>query len=101
LHRRGPSQEDIAAFAAAGFTAEDFEQPPVPVWPVNRQATLVFLTMRTQWLSGPGGYTGLNYCALAEVWKRLRVPKKERDEVFADFRIIESGALGAMYESKD
>ena len=43
----------------------------------------------------------MNYCALAEVWKRLRVPKKERDEVFADFRIIESGALGAMYESKD
>jgi hypothetical protein len=29
------------------------------------------------------------------------VPKKERDEVFADFRIIEAGALSAMYESKD
>jgi hypothetical protein len=101
LHRRGPSQEDLASLAAAGFTAEDFEKPPVPVWPVNRQAALVFLAMRTQWISGPGGYTGLNYCALAEVWKRLQVPKKDRNDVFADFRIIEFGALGAMYDSKD
>ena len=101
MHRRGPSKEDLVSLAAAGFTAEDFEEPPVPVWPVNRQAALVFLAMRKQWLSGPGGYTGLNYCALAEVWKRLRVPKGKRDEVFSDFRIIESGALGAMYEPKD
>lgn len=73
----------------------------MPVWPVNRQATLVFLSMRTQWVSGPGGYTGMNYGSLGEVWQRLKVKKKDRDEVFSDFRIIESGALGEMYESKD
>lgn len=72
----------------------------VPVWPDNRQAAIVFLTMKTQWRSGFSGYTGLDYCALREVWTRLKVPKKDRDAVFADLRVIEAGALNEMH-SKD
>lgn len=71
------------------------------MWPVNRQATLVFLAMNTQWLAGAMGFTGLNYCALAEVWRRLKVPKQERDAVFADLRVIEAGALDEIHKPKD
>lgn len=71
------------------------------MWPENRQATLVFLAMSTQWRSGFNGPTGLDYGVLPEVWKRLRVPKKKRDRVFDDLRVIEAGALNEMHKPKD
>ncbi len=73
----------------------------MPVWPPNRQATLVFLAMSTQWRSGFNGPTGLDYSALPEIWKRLNVPKKKRDAVFDDLRVIEAGALNEMHKPKD
>ena len=57
--------------------------------------------MGTQWRSGFNGPTGLDYCALAEVWKLLNVPKKERARVFDDLRVIEAGALNEMHKPKD
>ena len=62
---------------------------------------MVFLAMRTQWRSGFNGPTGLDYSALPEVWKRLNVPKKKRDRVVDDLRVIESGALNEMHKPKD
>jgi len=73
----------------------------VPVWPANRRATIVFLAMRTQWRTGFNGPTGLDYCALPEVWKRLQIPKKKRDQVFDDLRVIEAAALTEMHKPKD
>ena len=74
---------------------------PVPVWPPNRTATLVFLAMGTQWRTGAMGATGLDYGALDEVWKRLKIPKKKRDVAFSDLRVIEAGALNEMHKPKD
>ena len=69
-------------------------------WPENRQALLVFLTLRTQWRAGMNGPTGLDYGVLPEIWRRLKVPPAERDDVFADLQVIEAGALDAIYEKE-
>lgn len=74
--------------------------PVVPVWPDNRQAVQVFLALRTQWNCGPGGAVGLIYASLPEIWRRLKVPPSERDEVFASLRALEVAALDAMREDR-
>lgn len=95
LYRRAPTNEELAG---ACITLEEWAGPPVQVWPENVQATATFITMGTQWRSGFSGYTGLDYSALPEVWRRTKVPPEERDAVFADLVVIERAALEAMYE---
>jgi hypothetical protein len=75
-----------------------FEGPPVAVWPDNRTSVLVFLAMRTQWRYSHGGPAGMDYSALAEVWRRLKVPPDERDAIFVDLQLMESVALSEMHE---
>ena len=70
----------------------------MPVWPDNRQAVNVFLAMRTQWNCGAGGAVGLMYSSLPEVWRRLKVPHADRDEIFTSLRALEAAALDAMRE---
>ncbi len=69
-------------------------------WPENRQALLVFMALRTQWRTGMSGFTGLDYGVLPEIWRRLKVPPAERDDVFADLQVIEAGALDAIHEKE-
>ena len=95
MYARLPTIEEAAAI---GLTPSAFEGPAVPIWPENRQTVCVFLAMRTQWTYGPGGPVGLNYAALPEVWRRLRVPPAERDDVFNGLQIMERAALAATYE---
>lgn len=73
--------------------AEQFEPE---VWPDCWPAVRVFIAMDTQWRSGMGGPTGLDYAALPEVWRRLKVPPSERDDLFADLQVLERAALGEM-----
>lgn len=54
--------------------------------------------MRTQWNCGAGGAIGLLYSSLPEVWRRLKVPHSERDEIFTSLRALEVAALDAMRE---
>jgi hypothetical protein len=75
-----------------------FESSPVTVWPENRTSVLVFMAMRTQWRYSHGGPAGMDYAALAEVWRRLKVQPSERDSVFVDLQLMESVALSEMHE---
>lgn len=81
-----------------GLSPDAFEGPPVLVWPENITVTTVFLAMSTQWRHGFGGPTGLDYGALPEVWRRLKVAPDERDAVFHDLRVIEAAALNQMHK---
>lgn len=54
--------------------------------------------MRTQWRTGMGGATGLDYSVLPEIWRRLKVPPGDRDDVFSGLQAIEQAALEAMHE---
>ena len=52
--------------------------------------------MATQWRIGFAGPTGLDYSALAEVWRRTKTPPDERDDVFDSLRVMEDTALETM-----
>lgn len=87
---------------AFGFEPEDLLiDQTIDVWPENVTAVRVFLAMRTQWRTGPAGRTGLDYGALPEVWRRLKVPPAERDEVFSMLGVLEMAALSAMHDLGD
>lgn len=97
LYGKPPDPKELAAF---GLKPSDVAGEDVVVWPENLQATKVFLAMKTQWRVGMGGYTGLDYSALSEIWRRLKVPPADRDAVFEDLRQIEQAALLAMHEKQ-
>lgn len=70
------------------------------VWPDNWQALDVFMAMGTQWRTGMGGATGLDYGVLPDVMSLRGVRKAERPEVFDWVRLMEGEALSQMRESK-
>ena len=47
------------------------------------------------------GPTGLDYNVLPEIWRRLKIPKKERDQTFEDLQEMERAALHAMSGRKE
>lgn len=68
------------------------------VWPCNRLAALVFMSMGTQWRQGPAGPTGLDYgLGLSRVMRAHGVPAAQRDQVFADLQVMEGAALRALH----
>jgi hypothetical protein len=60
----------------------------------------VFCAMRSQWRSGMGGPYGLDLNVLPEIWRRLKVPPAERDEVFESLLLMESSALEQIHKNK-
>lgn len=86
---------------AAGFTAEDYEQDPVEVWPENLQAVNVLVAMDTQWRVGFSGATGLDYSALPFVLQMAGVPRSKWAEMFEDIRLMEDAALKTMRGIKE
>ena len=96
----GPSSKERAAAKAWGMEDDEIDGPPVQVWPENEQVVSVFLCMRTQWRTGMGGPTGMDYSALPFMWQRLRVPPEEQDAVFADLQVMEVAALNAAHADR-
>lgn len=76
--------------------------PPVEydVWPDNWSAFLLFEAMSTQWRTGMGGASGLDYNALPPVASMLGIKRRELSEVFHDIRVMEAEAMLVMSESK-
>lgn len=97
MYRR-PPQTDKAALKAWGLDDDDIAPPAVLVWPENRQSVRVFIAARTQWRYATGGASGLDYSVLPELWRRMKVPPADRDDVFQDLQVLEAAALAAMHE---
>lgn len=70
------------------------------VWQPYWQAFSVFEAMSTQWRTGMGGASGLDYAAIPAVMSLCGIRKKDRDDVFHDLRIMEAEALAVMAEQK-
>ncbi|WP_336860664.1 DUF1799 domain-containing protein [Pseudescherichia vulneris] len=89
-----PSTEDLAAF---GLSADDYteEEQTVEVWPDVWPAFAVFQSAMTQWRTGVGGVTGLDYNVLPWLMKMHGVD----DEfiTFADIRAMEHYALNVIH----
>ena len=86
--------------AMFGFSPEDYDET-VEVWPDNWPSFLVMDSMGTQWRTGAGGATGLDYGVLPNVMKLVGIPAKDRPGVFQDIRVIESEAIAAMADARD
>lgn len=83
-----------------GFEPEDFGDESFAVWPENWQAVSVFTVMRTQWRVGMAGYYGLDMNVLPEIWRRLKVPPCDRDEIFESLLHMEDAALAFLHKKK-
>jgi len=71
----------------------------IEVWPENWPAINFFLEYcATQWRTGMAGATGLDYTAVLACIRTLGLARDKRDELFADVRTLERGALEAMGE---
>lgn len=85
------------------FTAEErstWNTGEIIVWPENWQSFQLFNSLQTQWRYSEGHHTGLDYSALSEVWRRLKIPMSERDDLFADLQHMEIAALMQLQENE-
>lgn len=72
----------------------------VTIWLENIRSVHAFCEVSTQWRTGMGGATGLDYPAVFAALERLYrdLTAEERDEIFSDLQVMEAAALKAMRE---
>lgn len=83
----------VAKFMAAN------PPPPCEVWDCNWPAYLVFRSMVTQWRSGFGGPTGLDYTALKTVMEIHGIA--DQQQMLDDIATMEFEALKVFKERKN
>lgn len=83
---------------ALGINPADYgDEDAIEIWPENIQAVNFFIEYcSTQWRTGMGGATGLDYTAVIAALQFAEADK----EVFEQVRCIERGALDAMSERR-
>lgn len=88
-------EEKLAAF---GLRPSDYK--PFEVWPENWAAFSLFASLSTQWRVGPAGATGLDYLVLYRELDDMGLTGDEREQMKADIRELEAGALLKMHEKE-
>lgn len=83
-----------------GMSAADLDET-VEVFSENWPTFLVMEALSTQWRTGMGGATGLDYSVVPAVMSLVGIPKKSRSQVFHDVRVMEAEALFVMSEARD
>jgi hypothetical protein len=96
LYTSATPADQLAMF---GITSTDLDET-IDVLPDNWGAFVLFDAMSTQWRTGYGGRTGLDYSALPMVMNLLGFPKKNRNSLFQDVIVMETEALLVMSEEK-
>lgn len=66
------------------------------VWPENWAAFSLFASLQTQWRTGMGGPTGLDYNVLFRKMDRMNLSPPDYDELEEDIRVLELEALSTM-----
>jgi hypothetical protein len=90
------SADDMAMF---GLTLDDIDED-VEVWPDNWPVFRLFNALGTQWRTGAGGATGLDYAVVREVAALIGIKKRQIPELFPDLQVMEAEALAVMAEAK-
>lgn len=57
---------------------------------------MLFFALRSQWLVGMAGATGLNYVALFHKMDRMNLTAEQYDELEEQMRVLEFAALEEM-----
>jgi hypothetical protein len=96
LYTPAPPPDQLALFGISSLDLDD----TVEVLPGNWPAFVVMEAMATQWRTGMGGASGLDYSVVPAVMSLVNIPKKTRNQVFHDLRVMEAEALLVMSGSK-
>jgi hypothetical protein len=89
----------------AAFGVTEADHPPknehIEVWPDNWDAAVSFVALSTQWRSGMGGATGLDYASVISYLRERCRSRKKRALLFDAIRLMEAEALDVMRESAE
>ncbi|WP_448647078.1 DUF1799 domain-containing protein [Pseudomonas mohnii] len=88
--------EDMAKL---GLTLADIAEDDVEIWPDNWPVFRLFNALGTQWRTGPGGATGLDYSVVRDVAILIGIKKRQIPELFPDLQVMEAEALAVMAEA--
>ncbi|TBL40753.1 hypothetical protein EYZ01_05320 [Hafnia alvei] len=81
---------------AFGLSPDDYDDVIVEIWPDTLTPFNVFVSMTTQWRTGMGGASGLDYNCLPWVMKLQGV--EDEASALKDIRIMEAAALRIMHK---
>lgn len=91
----------MSAKAAKRFQTQQIAANEIGVWPENWEVVNFFIEFcQTQWRTGMGGPTGLDYTSVLACLHGLRLGRDRVDAMFADVRVMERGALQAMADAR-
>lgn len=96
MYERGADAEELAKI---GLTLADLDQGDTEIWPDNWPVFRLFNALGTQWRTGPGGATGLDYSVIREVAILIGIKKRQIPELFPDLQVMEAEALAVMAEA--
>lgn len=96
MYERGPTAEQLGVL---GLSLADVPEEEVEVWPDVWPALRLFEAMSTQWRTGQGGTSGLDYAAVPATAAMLGIRRRDLAEIFPDLRALEVEALAVMSES--
>jgi hypothetical protein len=95
------ARADLAQFGADEASIDAMlgpEEKDFGVWPENWDAMRAFLAVQTQWSTGMGGPTGLDYTRVRSGLELAGVPVTQ--ELFSQLRTLEFAALDAMASNR-
>lgn len=96
MYDPGPSDEELAAI---GIRREDVEDTSVlEVWPEHWDPYRIFEEIRSQWLVGANGPTGLNYIVAFKYMELMKIKKSRHLETIRAIRVMEREALRQMHK---
>ncbi|WP_338404607.1 DUF1799 domain-containing protein [Enterobacter bugandensis] len=90
-----PTAADLAPY---GLTPDDYDDHYIDVWPDVWTSFLVFQTVSTQWRTGMGGPSGLDYNVLPWLMRLHNID--DEATALSDIRIMESAALKVMHKER-
>ncbi|WP_315901694.1 DUF1799 domain-containing protein [Enterobacter bugandensis] len=90
-----PTAADLAPY---GLSPDDYDDQYIDVWPDVWPSFLVFQAVSTQWRTGMGGASGLDYNVLPWVMSLHHV--EDEATALSDIRIMESAALKVMHKER-
>lgn len=82
------------------MTKADIPDEEIEVWPDAWRAFRLFESLSTQWRTGPGGASGLDYAVIPATAQMTGMKRSELPAIFSDLRTLEVEALLVMSESK-
>jgi len=71
------------------------------LWPCNVPTWQHWQAVQTQWRSGTGGATGLDYAGVRAYLDEQDLPTPERRDIFAGIQAAEAGTLAAWHEQAE